>query len=178
VHHRSQDYNLSTALRQPSSYPFLNWIHVGQLGWFDRWFCSPSNHRVHHAVNDVYLDRNYGGMLVLWDRLFGSFREEGEKCVYGTRSPLESWDPLWANLEGYCAMGRDSWHARSWRDKLRVWFMPPGRRPVDVAERFPKQPFAIEKVTRFGGRDRRGGVRLTSGFACGLTPTYRKARVP
>ena len=65
------------------------WVHteqVGKLGWFDRWFCSPSNHRVHHAVNDGYLDRNYGGILIVWDRLFGSFQEEGEPCVYGTRS--------------------------------------------------------------------------------------------
>ena len=121
VHHQSQDYNLSTALRQTSSGALLGWIfyvpmamagvpplvfgivalidllyqfwvhteHVGKLGWFDRWFCSPSNHRVHHAVNDSYLDRNYGGILIIWDRLFGSFKEEDEKCVYGTRIALE-----------------------------------------------------------------------------------------
>jgi sterol desaturase/sphingolipid hydroxylase (fatty acid hydroxylase superfamily) len=181
VHHQSQDYNLSTALRQPSTYPFLNWVfylpmalagvpplvfavvalvdllyqfwvhteHVGKLGWFDRWFCSPSNHRVHHAVNDCYLDRNYGGILVLWDRLFGTFQEEGEKCVYGTRAPLESWDPLWSNVEVFSALAHDSWHARSWGDKLRVWIKPPGWRPADVAQRFPKPAFAMEKLTRF-----------------------------
>ena len=68
------------------------WIHtelVGKLGWFDRWFASPSNHRVHHAVNDRYIDRNYGGIFMVWDRLFGTFVEETERCVYGTRSPLE-----------------------------------------------------------------------------------------
>jgi alkylglycerol monooxygenase len=117
VHHQSQDYNLSTALRQTSSGALLGWVfyipmalagvppavfgivalvdllyqfwvhteHVGKLGWFDRWFCSPSNHRVHHAVNDRYVDRNYGGVLIIWDRIFGSFKEEDEKCVYGTR---------------------------------------------------------------------------------------------
>jgi uncharacterized membrane protein YhhN len=104
---------------------------------------------VHHAVNDRYLDRNYGGILVVWDRMFGSFQEEGEKCVYGTRSPLESWDPLWSNFEVYWALCKDSWHARSWADKLRVWFKPPGWRPADVAARFPKPAFALEKVTLF-----------------------------
>jgi alkylglycerol monooxygenase len=181
VHHQSQDYNLSTALRQTSSGALLGWIfylpmavagvpplvfgvvalvdllyqywvhteHVGKLGWFDRWFCSPSNHRVHHAVNDGYLDRNYGGILVVWDRMFGSFREEGEKCVYGTRAPLESWDPLWSNFEVYWALAKDSWHARSWGDKLRVWFKPPGWRPADVAARFPKPAFSVEAMRRY-----------------------------
>lgn len=181
VHHQSQDYNLSTALRQTSTGPLLGWIfylpmalagvpplvfgvvalvdllyqfwvhteHVPKLGWFDRWFCSPSNHRVHHAVNDRYLDRNYGGILVVWDRIFGSFKEEDEPCVYGTRAPLESWDPLWSNFEVYWALAKDSWHARSWADKLRVWFKPPGWRPADVAARFPKPPFDIAKVRRY-----------------------------
>jgi len=181
VHHQSQDYNLSTALRQTSSGVFLGWIfyvpmalagvpplifgivalidllyqfwvhteHVPRLGWFDRWFCSPSNHRVHHAVNERYLDKNYGGILIVWDRIFGSFREEDEKCVYGTRAPLNSWDPLWANAEVYWALLKASWHARSWGDKLRVWFKPPGWQPADVAGRFPKDVFDITRVQRF-----------------------------
>ena len=181
VHHQSQDYNLSTALRQTSSGALVGWVfylpmavagvpplvfgtvalidllyqfwvhteHIGKLGWFDRWFCSPSNHRVHHAVNDGYLDRNYGGVLIVWDRLFGSFREEGEKCIYGTRNPLNSWDPLWSNAEVYWSLAKDSWHARNWLDKLRVWFEPPGWRPPDVTERFPKPAFALEQVQRY-----------------------------
>lgn len=116
VHHQSQEYNLSTALRQTSSGALLGWIfylpmaiagvppevfvvaaiidllyqfwihteQVGKLGGFDRWFASPSNHRVHHAVNDRYVDRNYGGIFMIWDRLFGTFVEERERCVYGT----------------------------------------------------------------------------------------------
>ena len=181
VHHQSQHYNLSTALRQTSSGALLGWIfylpmavagvpplvfgvvalidllyqfwvhteQVGKLGWFDRWFCSPSNHRVHHAVNDRYLDRNYGGIWVVWDRLFGTFQEEDERCVYGTRSPLQSWDPLWANAEVYWGLAKDSWHAKSWADKLRVWLKPPGWRPADVAARFPKAPFDIAQVQRY-----------------------------
>jgi sterol desaturase/sphingolipid hydroxylase (fatty acid hydroxylase superfamily) len=181
VHHQSEDYNLSTALRQTSSGALLGWIfylpmaiagvpplvfgvvalidllyqfwvhteHVPRLGWFDRWFCSPSNHRVHHAVNDRYLDRNYGGILIVWDRLFGSFQEEGEPCVYGTRSPLQSWDPLWSNLEVYWALLQDSWRARRWPDKLRVWFKRPGWRPADVAARYPKPAFDLAQVRRY-----------------------------
>jgi alkylglycerol monooxygenase len=181
VHHQSQDYNLSTALRQTSSGALLGWVfylpmavagvpplvfgvvalidllyqfwvhteHVGKLGWFDRWFCSPSNHRVHHAVNDRYVDRNYGGILIVWDRLFGSFREEDERCVYGTRKPLQSWDPLWANGEVYWGLLRDSWHTRRWSDKLRVWFKPPGWRPADVAARFPVPAFDRARVQRY-----------------------------
>lgn len=178
VHHQSQDYNLSTALRQTSSGAFLGWIfyipmalagvppmvfgivalidllyqfwvhteHVPKLGWFDRWFCSPSNHRVHHAVNDRYLDRNYGGILIIWDRIFGSFKEEDEKCVYGTRSPLNSWDPLWANAEVYASLLHDAWHTRRWADKVRVFLKPPGWRPADVAARFPKPAFDLASV--------------------------------
>ncbi|HSV55252.1 MAG TPA: lysoplasmalogenase family protein [Burkholderiaceae bacterium] len=181
VHHQSQDYNLSTALRQTSSGALLGWVfylpmalagvpplvfgvvalvdllyqfwvhteHVPKLGWFDRWFCSPSNHRVHHAVNDGYLDRNYGGVLIIWDRIFGSFQEEGEKCVYGTRSPLNSWDPLWSNAEVYWSLAKDSWHARNWLDKLRVWFKAPGWRPADVAARFPRAPFDVARLERY-----------------------------
>ncbi len=181
VHHQSQHYNLSTALRQTSSGALLGWVfylpmavagvpplvfavvalvdllyqfwvhteHVPKLGWFDRWFCSPSNHRVHHAVNENYLDRNYGGILIVWDRLFGSFQEEREACVYGTRSPLNSWDPLWSNAEVYWALARDCWHARSGWDKLRVWFKPPGWRPADVAARFPRPACDAAKPARY-----------------------------
>jgi alkylglycerol monooxygenase len=180
VHHQSEDYNLSTALRQTGSgfllgwlfylplallgYPvevfavialidllYQFWVHteqVGRLGWFDRVFCSPSNHRAHHAVNERYLDRNYGGILIVWDRLFGSFVEENDDDppVYGTRSPLRSWNPLWANAEVYWAIAQDAWHARRWRDKLLVWIKPPGWRPADVAARFPKPEFDIQRA--------------------------------
>lgn len=183
VHHQSQDYNLSTALRQTSSGAVLGWLfylpmalagvpplvfvvvglvdllyqfwvhteQVGQLGWFDRWFCSPSNHRVHHAVNDSYLDKNYGGILIVWDRLFGTFRDEDpkEKCVYGTRGLLNSWDPLWANAQVYAGLLHDSWHARRWADKLRVWLKAPGWRPADVAQRFPKPAFNLHDMPLF-----------------------------
>ena len=181
VHHQSEEYNLSTALRQTSTdfmfgwlfflpmallgFPptvyvvvglidllYQFWIHteqVGKLGWFDRWFASPSNHRVHHAVNDKYLDKNYGGIFMLWDRLFGTFIEEDEPVTFGTRAPLRSFDPLWANLDTYAALARDSWHAARWPDKLKIWLKHPGWRPADVAQRFPKAPFVVAELRKF-----------------------------
>ena len=183
VHHQSEDYNLSTALRQTSSGWLVGWIfylpmaiagfpplvfavvalidllyqfwvhteQVGRLGAFDRWFCAPSNHRVHHAVNDGYLDRNYGGVFLVWDRLFGTYAEEDPAvpCVYGTRAPLRSWNPIRANLQVYAELGRDSWRATRWLDKLRVWLKPPGWRPADVATRWPKAPFVVDAFERF-----------------------------
>jgi alkylglycerol monooxygenase len=177
VHHQSEDYNLTTALRQTSSgalfgwifylpmallgYPlevfatvalidllYQFWVHtqqIGRLGWFDRIFVSPSNHKVHHAVNDVYLDRNYGGILILWDRLFGTFIEEDEHepVVYGTRRPLRSWNPVWANLEVYKAMWIDARCTRRLTDKLRVWFARPGWHPADVGAQRAATPFDI-----------------------------------
>lgn len=127
------------------------WIHtehVGKLGWFDRVFASPSNHRVHHAVNDRYVDKNYGGLLIVWDRLFGTFVEEHDEdpVVFGTRAPLRSWNPLWANAEVYAAMLGDAWRARRWRDKARVLIARTGWRPADVAERWPKPAFDIRRA--------------------------------
>jgi alkylglycerol monooxygenase len=183
VHHQSEDYNLSTALRQTSTGAFFGWVfylpmaligvpplvfgvialvdllyqywihtqQIGRLGWFDRVFASPSNHRVHHAVNHRYVDKNYGGVFMLWDHLFGSFEDEdpAEPCVYGTRSPLRSWDPLWANGEVYTALWRESWNARQWGDKWRVWFKPPGWQSAEMAARDPRTPFDLNSTRRY-----------------------------
>jgi sterol desaturase/sphingolipid hydroxylase (fatty acid hydroxylase superfamily) len=124
------------------------WAHteqIGKLGWLDRVVTTPSNHRVHHAVNDCYLDRNYGGLFVLWDRLFGTYAAETERCVFGTRTPVRSFNPLRAITQVYASLARDAWHARRWQDKLKVWFMPPGWRPEDVAQRFPQAPFDLHR---------------------------------
>jgi sterol desaturase/sphingolipid hydroxylase (fatty acid hydroxylase superfamily) len=196
VHHQSEDYNLSTALRQTSSgwiagwifylpmalagvpplvfaavalidllYQF--WVHteqIGKLGWFDRWFCAPSNHRVHHAVNDAYLDKNFGGILIVWDRLFGTYAEEDAAlpCVYGTRGPLRSWNPVRANLQLYADLARDCGRATTWADRLRVWFMPPGWRPADVAARWPKPAFDIGRIERYDPPMSRGAIGLAA----------------
>lgn len=132
------------------------WIHterIGKLGWFDRWFGSPSNHRVHHGVNDRYLDKNYGGILMCWDRLFGTFEEEraDDPVVYGTRAPVQSWNPLWINLHTPLALLRDARRARRWRDKFAIWFRGPGWRPADVAAADPKPPFVLAEQRLFEG---------------------------
>ena len=97
-----------------------------------------------------YIDKNYGGIFIIWDRLFGTFVEEDDRdpVVYGTRAPLRSFNPLWANLQVYRDLWLDSWRAQSWTDKLRVWFEPPGWRPADVAARWPKPAFDIAAVQR------------------------------
>ncbi len=119
------------------------WVHtqhIPKLGWYEWVFVTPSNHRVHHAQNDRYLDRNYGGIFILWDRMFGTFQEELESDppVYGIRGALKSWNPVAALTHIYLDMARDSWHATDWRDKLRVWVSRTGWRPADVAERYPR----------------------------------------
>jgi len=201
VHHSSEEYNLSTALRQTGTGALFGWVfyvpmalagvppalfvavglidllyqfwihtrQIGRLGWFDRVFASPSNHRVHHAVNDRYIDRNYGGVLILWDRLFGTFEDErdDEPIVYGTRAPLRSWNPLWANLEVYAALARDAWRAQRWRDRLQVWVRPPGWRPADVAAAWPRAPFAIERFEPYHPWADRG-VRIHAGLQFAL----------
>jgi sterol desaturase/sphingolipid hydroxylase (fatty acid hydroxylase superfamily) len=160
VHHSSEFYNLSTALRQTSSgwlfgwlfylpmalagvpplvlagvglidLLYQYWVHtemVGRLGWLDRVFVTPSNHRVHHGQNDYCIDKNYGGILVLWDRLFGTFADErdDEKIVYGVRTPLRSLNPLWANLHNYADLWRATRQVKGLRARLHVWFGPPG----------------------------------------------------
>jgi len=183
VHHQSEDYNLSTALRQTSTGFLFSWIfylplfvlgmpyevfltanaidliyqfwvhtqHVGKLGWFDRVFVTPSNHRVHHAQNEVYIDRNYGGILVLWDRLFGTFQEEldDEPVVFGVRKPLASWNPFEANFQVYRYLWFDAARTGRWRDKLGIWFRRTGWRPADVAARHPKQQTNLRDFRKF-----------------------------
>lgn len=183
VHHQSEDYNLSTALRQTSTGFIFGWIfyvpmalvgvpplvfltvaalnllyqfwvhtrHIPKLGWFEWLFITPSNHRVHHAQNPVYMDRNYGGVFIVWDRLFGTFQEEldEEPVIFGVTTPLASWNPLWANLQFYSVLWQDAVRAGSWWDKLRIWFMRTGWRPADVAARYPQQKPDLSRFVKF-----------------------------
>jgi sterol desaturase/sphingolipid hydroxylase (fatty acid hydroxylase superfamily) len=183
VHHQSEDYNLSTALRQTSTGFLFSWIfylplfllgmpfevfvtvnaldliyqfwvhtqHIGKLGWLDRVMVTPSNHRVHHAQNEIYIDRNYGGIFILWDRLFGSFQEEldDEPVVFGVRKPLQSWNPLWANFQVYHYLWFDARHTRRWKDKIGIWFRRTGWRPDDMEARYPKRRTDISTFEKF-----------------------------
>ena len=127
------------------------WIHtehVGSLGPLDRWLSTPSNHRVHHATNARYLDRNYGAILVVWDRLFGTFEPESEPCVYGTTVPLAGWDPLHAVSANYVDLWRRFGRARGWRDRLGVLFRPPSWAPANAPAAVPVAIPVDAPVTR------------------------------
>ena len=183
VHHQSEDYNLTTALRQTSTGFLLSWIfylplavlgvplgvfisvaslnllyqfwvhtrHVPKLGWFEWFFVTPSNHRAHHAQNALYMDRNYGGVFIIWDRLFGSFQEEddNEPVIFGVTTPLASWNPLWANLQFYAQLWNDARRTQSGWDKLRIWFMRTGWRPADVKAKYPQAKPDLSQFRKF-----------------------------
>ena len=183
VHHQSEDYNLSTALRQTSTgfvfkwlfyvplfligFPlevlmpvyavnliYQFWVHtqiVRRMGPLDYILVTPSNHRVHHAQNERYIDKNYGGILILWDRLFGTFQDEVEDdpVVFGVRKPLSSWNPFWANLQVYDYLLFDAVRTQRWRDKIGVWFRRTGWRPADVAAQYPKSRSDLTTFTKF-----------------------------
>jgi hypothetical protein len=97
------------------------------------------------------MDRNYGGIFILWDRIFGTFQEElaSEPPVYGIRGPLRSWNPVRALTHVYVDMFLDSWHTRRWRDKLRVWVARTGWRPADVAQRYPRDKPGLAGFRKF-----------------------------
>ncbi len=163
VHHQSEEYNLSVALRQSWFHnlvafpiflpiPLMGfepltfgaaavihtlsqfWIHTKAVGklhpWFEYWFNTPSHHRVHHAINPKYIDKNHAGLLMIWDRLFGTFKEEEKEgeIYYGITTPLNSWNPAWANLHYYIEMFKT---ARSMKlaDKLKMIWARPGWLP-------------------------------------------------
>ena len=130
------------------------WVHtqhVHRIGWLEYVLVTPSNHRVHHAQNKMYIDRNYGGILCIWDRMFGSFQDEleNEPCIYGIRKPLDSYNPFWANVHVYWSTWLDSWHAKRWQDKLKVWFKGPGWRPPGLDETHPVNKLALEDFRKF-----------------------------
>jgi sterol desaturase/sphingolipid hydroxylase (fatty acid hydroxylase superfamily) len=109
------------------------WLHtdlVGRLGPLEWVFNTPSHHRVHHAANADYLDRNYGGILIVWDRLFGTFAAERPQLAiaYGLAHPIGSLNPITLTFHEWRAIARDLGRARSWRERLRLTFGRPGER--------------------------------------------------
>ena len=163
VHHQSEEYNLSVALRQPwlekildvpfylplaflgvspevymTSFTinliyqfFLHASFVPKLGAAEYLFNTPSHHRVHHGIDPQYIDKNYGGMLIVWDRLFGSFEEERAPVHFGTVKPLASYDPLWANLAVWTQLAKIAGATGRSVDKFRIFVAPPEWLPRD-----------------------------------------------
>jgi sterol desaturase/sphingolipid hydroxylase (fatty acid hydroxylase superfamily) len=167
VHHSSQRYNLSTALRQTwtGEYTVLFFLPVALLGvpveivlacWsinllYQFWihteaidklwrpvelvFNTPSHHRVHHGSQSQYLDRNYAGILIIWDRLFGTFEPEGEPVVYGLTKNIRTYNPLRVATHEYVALWRDLRTASSWRHRAGHLLRGPGWTPAPDAAR-------------------------------------------
>jgi alkylglycerol monooxygenase len=135
------------------------WIHtrtIGKLGPLEWVLNTPSHHRVHHGRNPKYLDKNYAGVLIIWDRMFGTFQAEEEEPVYGLTKPLNSWNPLWANLHVWHDLFRDAWLAPRRRDKLRIWFMPPGWRPEGLPANPPAALVSRDRVVSYHTQAPRG----------------------
>jgi sterol desaturase/sphingolipid hydroxylase (fatty acid hydroxylase superfamily) len=108
------------------------WIHteaIGNLGVFERFMNTPSHHRVHHATNVRYLDRNHGGFFIVWDRLFGTFEAEDEAPVYGLTKNIETYAPTEIAFHEWKALAHDVRNAATWREKLGYLLMPPGWSP-------------------------------------------------
>jgi len=172
IHHSSEEFNLSCALRQSISttfrfsavlmipaallgipatffailapiHLFLQfWYHtqlIGKLGILEYILVTPSHHRVHHAINPEYLDKNYSQIFIFWDKMFGTFQPELEdvKPVYGTLRPAGTWNPVIINYKHMWQIIKDAWHTKNYIDKIRIWFMPTGWRPDDVEEKYP-----------------------------------------
>ena len=163
VHHQSEEYNLSVALRQSWFHSMLAfviflpipimgfdplifggaavthtlyqyWIHTKAVGklhpWVEFWINTPSHHRVHHAVNPKYIDKNHAGVFMVWDRMFGTFKEEENdvEITYGITTQLKSWNPAWANTHYYVEMYEKA-KGMKWADKFRMIFAKPGWMP-------------------------------------------------
>ena len=183
AHHQSEDYNLSTALRQTGTGAFVTWVffipvfligvpsyvfvsvasinliyqfwvhseHIPKLGWYEKFFVTASNHRVHHAQNDNYIDKNYGGVFIIWDRIFGTYKEEDENeaPIYGIRGTLNTFNPIWANLHIYFSMAKDIWNAQNWKDKFFVPFARTGWKPSSLPEQPAKDNFNVETFQKY-----------------------------
>jgi alkylglycerol monooxygenase len=110
------------------------WHHtrlIKKMGWYEVLFNTPSYHRVHHAINDKYLDKNFGEIFIVWDKMFGTCAYEDEEPVYGALTPIESCNPNKIYFHYWGFLWEDCKHTKSWWDKVRLWFMPLGWRPED-----------------------------------------------
>ena len=115
--------------------------HIGKLGWLEYILVTPSQHRVHHAINKEYIDKNLAAIFCVWDRAFGTFQEELDDvpCVYGTLKPVQTWNPLLINFQHLSYLIEDAWHTKNIGDKFKIWFMPTGWRPKDIIDKIPRK---------------------------------------
>jgi sterol desaturase/sphingolipid hydroxylase (fatty acid hydroxylase superfamily) len=135
--------------------------HIDRMGWLEKIIVTPSHHRVHHAINPEYLDKNYGQIFIFWDKWFGTYQEELPhiKPVYGITRPVRTWNPIKINFMHLWLLIKDAWYAKDVKDKFRIWFMPTGWRPLDVAEKYPV--FKIEDPYHFEKYETKAGFLFT-----------------
>ena len=126
--------------------------HIGKLGFLEYFLVTPSQHRVHHAINPIYIDKNLAPIFCIWDRWFGTFQEEleDEPPVYGVLKPVRTWNPLIINFQHLWGLIFDAWHTRSIKEKLTLWWKPTGYRPEDVKKRFPRNTItSADKMEKY-----------------------------
>ncbi len=113
--------------------------HIHKMGFLEKIIVTPSHHRVHHAINPEYLDKNFGQIFIFWDKWFGTFQEElpAVPPVYGITRPVRTWNPVKINFQHFWLLLQDAWHTSNWKDKFLLWFKPTGYRPEDVATKYP-----------------------------------------
>lgn len=172
IHHSSEEFNLSCALRQSVS-SFVNlftfllipaallgvpakviaitlpihlflqfWYHtkhIKKMGILEQILVTPSHHRVHHAINPEYIDKNHSQIFIFWDKLFGTYQEELDTVppVFGITRPAQTWNPFRINFQHLWLLICDAWRAENWKDKLTIWFKPTGWRPENFEEKYP-----------------------------------------
>lgn len=181
VHHQSEEYNLTVALRQswiqgwfswvfylPLAFLGFNpilfltisslvtlyqfWIHtkaIKHLGFLEYILNTPSHHRVHHGSNPKYIDKNHAGTLIIWDKMFGTFQKEEEEVVYGITKPLASWNPIWANLHYWNELLASAKKASSFKDKVKIFIMPPGWQPAELGGRQYAPDISIDSYVKY-----------------------------
>lgn len=181
VHHQSEEYNLTVALRQswiqgwfswvfylPLAFLGFNpilfltisslvtlyqfWIHtkaIKHLGFLEYILNTPSHHRVHHGSNPKYIDKNHAGTLIIWDKMFGTFQKEEEEVVYGITKPLASWNPIWANLHYWNELLASAKKASSFKDRVKIFIMPPGWQPAELGGRQYAPEISIDSYVKY-----------------------------
>ncbi len=113
--------------------------HIKKIGFLEKILVSPSHHRVHHAINPEYMDKNHSQIFIFWDKLFGTFQEELETVppVFGITRPANTWNPIRINFQHLWLLITDAWRAENWKDKCTIWFKPTGWRPENFEEKYP-----------------------------------------
>jgi fatty acid hydroxylase family protein len=162
------------------------WIHtrvIGRLGPLESVLNTPSNHRVHHGRDPKYIDRNHGGTLIVWDRLFGTYQAEEEEPVYGITKPLASWNPVWANFHYWAELLREARRTPRRADRLRLFAKPPGWRPAGLGGPIPAPDVNCASYRKFDTPlTQRRAAYVFVHFAVILTASaallYAQARLP